>query len=234
MADHTPPVPPYDRPATPEGLDALVVRLRKLASDMAHHATDEWDEHEDVLSAIAAISTLRTAPPVSSAMARFDLEQTTRQIENDHAALMHLCRKHGMVGELPLQWLDERLSAPPVGARVSIPPGLIDALRSQRQIDADGCEVAVSRQAVDGAIDILDNSPSWLPTALYVPPKDQPFLARNPGFAASRAGEEALAEALREIANCGQSAEPDHWKFRCMAREKARAALAAYEARRKG
>lgn len=52
--------------------------------------------------------------------------------------------------------------------------------------------------------------------------------------AALEAGEDALAKALREIANCGQSAEPDHWKFRCMAREKARAALAAYEARRKG
>ena len=46
-------------------------------------------------------------------------------------------------------------TAPPVGARVSIPPGLIDALRSQRQIDADGCEVAVSRQACDEAAAIL-------------------------------------------------------------------------------
>lgn len=35
-----------------------------------------------------------------------------------------------------------------------------------------------------------------------------------------------LREALRKIFNCGQSAEPDHWKFRCMAREVARAALA--------
>ena len=52
-------------------------------------------------------------------------------------------------------------------------------------------------------------------------------------LAAAEAGEDALAKALREIANCGQSAEPDHWKFRCMAREKARAALATYEARRK-
>lgn len=46
-------------------------------------------------------------------------------------------------------------SAPPVGARVSIPSGLIDALRSQRQIDADWCEVAVSRQACDEAAAIL-------------------------------------------------------------------------------
>lgn len=36
---------------------------------------------------------------------------------------------------------------------------------------------------------------------------------------------ERYAAALREISNCGQSAEPDHWKFRCMARGKARAAL---------
>jgi hypothetical protein len=46
-------------------------------------------------------------------------------------------------------------TTPPVGARVSIPSGLIDALRSQRQIDADGCEVAVSRQACDEAAAIL-------------------------------------------------------------------------------
>ena len=37
---------------------------------------------------------------------------------------------------------------------------------------------------------------------------------------------ETLREALRKIVNCGQSEEPDHWKFRCMAREVARAALA--------
>ncbi len=36
---------------------------------------------------------------------------------------------------------------------------------------------------------------------------------------------ERLEAALREISICGQSAEPDHWKFRCMARGKARAAL---------
>lgn len=40
---------------------------------------------------------------------------------------------------------------------------------------------------------------------------------------------ERLEAALREISNCGQSAEPDHWKFRCMAREKARAALEDWE-----
>jgi len=31
--------------------------------------------------------------------------------------------------------------------------------------------------------------------------------------------------ALEQIANCGQSKEPDHWKFRCWAREIAQAAL---------
>jgi hypothetical protein len=34
-----------------------------------------------------------------------------------------------------------------------------------------------------------------------------------------------LEGALEKIANAGQSTEPDHWKFRCMAREAARAAL---------
>jgi len=40
---------------------------------------------------------------------------------------------------------------------------------------------------------------------------------------------EQLAEAvagLRKIYNCGQSIEPDHWKFRCMARDVARNTLA--------
>jgi hypothetical protein len=77
---------------------------------------------ERALAAVKEYLTAHSPAPVvttdSLAMARFDLEQATRQIENDHAALMHLCRKHGMVGDLPMQWLDERLSAPPVSARV--------------------------------------------------------------------------------------------------------------------
>lgn len=36
---------------------------------------------------------------------------------------------------------------------------------------------------------------------------------------------ERLEAALREISNCGQSVEPDNWRFRSMARGKARAAL---------
>lgn len=41
----------------------------------------------------------------------------------------------------------------PVGVRV--PDGLIEALRSGRQADADGCMVVVSRQACEEAADIL-------------------------------------------------------------------------------
>lgn len=70
-----------------------------------------------------------------------------------------LCeRRAAMLGDFA-EWTADDItalrSAPPVGARVSIPSGLIDALRSQRQIDADGCEVAVSRQACDEAAAIL-------------------------------------------------------------------------------
>lgn len=36
---------------------------------------------------------------------------------------------------------------------------------------------------------------------------------------------ESLRAALRSIHNCGQSAEPDHWKFRVMARNVSLAAL---------
>ncbi len=35
--------------------------------------------------------------------------------------------------------------------------GLVEALRSQRQLDADGCEVGVSRQACDEAADAISN-----------------------------------------------------------------------------
>lgn len=36
---------------------------------------------------------------------------------------------------------------------------------------------------------------------------------------------DALRKALELIANCGQSTEPDHWKFRVLAREIAAEAL---------
>ena len=45
-----------------------------------------------------------------------------------------------------------RLSTPPDDAEVA---ELVNALRTQRQIDMDGCEVAVSRQACDMAADAL-------------------------------------------------------------------------------
>ncbi len=50
-------------------------------------------------------------------------------------------------------------------------------------------------------------------------------IALRAQVAKDKARIERLEAALLEIADCGQSAEPDHWKFRCMARGKARAAL---------
>ena len=38
-----------------------------------------------------------------------------------------------------------------------------------------------------------------------------------------------LRHALKKISSCGQSAEPDHWEFRKMAREVASAALTDME-----
>lgn len=47
------------RNAAPDAeLEALVARLEKLADDMERHATDEWDESEDVRAAIAALRAL--------------------------------------------------------------------------------------------------------------------------------------------------------------------------------
>ena len=45
-----------------------------------------------------------------------------------------------------------RLSTPPDDVEVA---ELVNALRTQRQIDMDGCEVAVSRQACDMAADAI-------------------------------------------------------------------------------
>jgi hypothetical protein len=47
-----------------------------------------------------------------------------------------------------------RLSTPPDDVEVA---GLVAALRTQRQIDMDGCEVAVSRQACDEAADAIEH-----------------------------------------------------------------------------
>lgn len=41
---------------------------------------------------------------------------------------------------------------------------------------------------------------------------------------------EWLIGKLKMIANCGQSVEPDHWKFRCMAREAAQEIIDKLEA----
>jgi hypothetical protein len=51
---------------------------------------------------------------------------------------------------------DVAIYAPPVAAQaVTVPPGLVDALRHQRQCDEDGTDCIVSRQAVCVAADIL-------------------------------------------------------------------------------
>lgn len=49
----------------------------------------------------------------------------------------------------------ERLAEALRSLRASVMDGLVDALRHQRQIDEDGVEVGVSRQAVDEAANIL-------------------------------------------------------------------------------
>ena len=57
-------------------------------------------------------------------------------------------------------WTERPLyTAPASGAKegmIKVPDGLIAALRTQRQIDEDGTECGVSRQAVDEAAEILE------------------------------------------------------------------------------
>lgn len=48
--------------------------------------------------------------------------------------------------------LRARLAVP-----VDIPPGLLDTLRRQRQVDEDGTECGVNREAVDSAIALLES-----------------------------------------------------------------------------
>ena len=53
----------HPAPVADAELEALMERLQKLADDMEKHATDEWDESEDVRKAITAIRA-RTDQPV--------------------------------------------------------------------------------------------------------------------------------------------------------------------------
>lgn len=85
-----------------------------------------------------------------------------------------------------------------------------------------------------GEVDGTDEAKANARLIALAPELAAETIALRAQAAKDKARIERLEAALREIANCGQSAEPDHWKFRCMARGKARAALAAYEARRKG
>lgn len=125
---------------------------------------------------------------------------------------------------------------------------LVAALRTQRQIDMDGCEVAVSRQACDEAADALAyitdleaRLAAAEALALEYEHRHQRALSL---LHEAEAGEDALAEALRPFGffsdepNTTQQA----WEIRYCDRfedwidfgdmESARDALAAYEARR--
>jgi hypothetical protein len=57
-----------------------------------------------------------------------------------------------------------------------VPPGLIETLRDhQRQIDEDGTEVGVNRQAVDEAVKILEASAPKAPQQVSNTPQDDPL-----------------------------------------------------------
>lgn len=63
------------------------------------------------------------------------------------------------------QAADEAVQPAQAAQPVGVPDGLIGALRYQRQIDEDGQEVGVSRQAVDEAIEILESLTAPQPPA---------------------------------------------------------------------
>ncbi|RGP37947.1 hypothetical protein [Pseudotabrizicola alkalilacus] len=50
---------------------------------------------------------------MDKAMLQFHLDKATEQIQQEHEALLHLCRKHGMPEgmDLCMKWLDETLTA---------------------------------------------------------------------------------------------------------------------------
>lgn len=145
LADAAPVVPAEGLEATKAMVDAAFSALPADA-----HGTIGSGEMERVLKAA-----LRARQPTGNDQIRAAAGALAEVIEQynhkgplpDEALMMCWLRAQDVVAALR--------SAPPVGARVSIPSGLIDALRSQRQIDADGCEVAVSRQACDEAAAIL-------------------------------------------------------------------------------
>lgn len=75
-------------------LDALVKRMAKLADDMELHATEDWDEHDDVLAIIAAITTLRGQ--LAAETARADRAEAERAAKP--SLRLSVARKIGMYG----------------------------------------------------------------------------------------------------------------------------------------
>lgn len=71
----------------------------------------------------------------------------------------------GAVAESLKDWPKVPTHPPSPSALAEVPKGLIAALRWQRQIDADGMEVGVSREAVDTAADILEKLSALPPVA---------------------------------------------------------------------
>ena len=80
----------HPAPVADAELEALVQRLEKLADDMEKHATDEWDESEDVRSAITALRA-RTAQPVGvmSAATNDVLSERQRQVNAEGWTHVH-------------------------------------------------------------------------------------------------------------------------------------------------
>ena len=77
---------------------------------------------------------------------------------------------------------------------------LVAALRTQRQIDMDGCEVAVSRQACDEAADALEAQAASRAIRAAVPTTADAQAALDARISAAR--EEGRVLGLREGVEC--------------------------------
>ena len=87
-------------------LDALVQWMQKLGRDMDRHASEEWDEHENVFAAVNAITDLRAQHAAQAAeIARLTAERDAALAKafcmgRDAAAAWHTMQAETAMGAL--------------------------------------------------------------------------------------------------------------------------------------
>jgi len=85
--------------------DDLKKRLRKLADDMEKHATDDWDEHEDVATAADRIEQLEQELSISR-MASVVMDNTVSELEARLAKAVEAAFTEGFLAATADGWIN--------------------------------------------------------------------------------------------------------------------------------